>query len=131
MIKLRLDNNPPPPYNLQIIGGLTPHSFQKIVTCQLWCPRLEITKYQTNWCLNALVKSLWCPGAPQYHKFPLRPQMFQFSGCGVQVDSNIIIKMRHDKTWIYTNKRIRSPGTCVPLGLCKTNSFAKFAQAEC
>lgn len=35
MIKLRLDNNHPPPYNLQIIGGLTPHSFQKIVTCQL------------------------------------------------------------------------------------------------
>ena len=101
------------------------------VTCQLWCQCLKITKYQTNWCLNALVKSLWCPGAPQYHKFLLRPQMFQFSGCGVQVDSNIIIKMRHDKTWIYTNKRIRSPGTCVPLGLCKTNSFAKFAQAEC
>ena len=112
---------------------VAPTHFKSKSICHM---SVMVSMFENNEISNELVSE--CPGqvsvvsgCPQYHKFPLRPQMFQFSGCGVQVDSNIIIKMRHDKTWIYTNKRIRSPGTCVPLGLCKTNSFAKFAQAEC
>ena len=59
-------------------GGAYTLNQKASVTCQLWCQCLKITKYYTNWCLNALVKSLWCPGAPNTISFHSDLRCFNF-----------------------------------------------------